>query len=203
MIIPIALTLVLSVIHYYFESYARHLEKYDIIFISFSSGLFITYIFLGMFPEIVRGFSIIGNNVFFLALWGFVILHIVEKFIYQHTNTAFLRLKRLVAVRTFGFFVNHFILGMALVFFFREGSTLTGYFSFIPILFHVTSASLLMEHLHHRVRETMIGKILSSGSIFIGPAFASKASGYIKEGGTGASVRTMIQYFRNVSSKKR
>lgn len=172
MIIPILLTLLLSVIHFYFEDYAKHLRRLDILFISFSSGLFISYIFLGMFPQIVSGHKVIGDFVYLLALWGFVILHIVEKYIYQHTNRAFVRLKRLVMVRTTGFFINHFILGMAIVFFFQAGSDLTGYFAFIPILFHTMTASLVSEHLHHRVRATMTGKILSSGSIFFGAIFA-------------------------------
>ena len=54
-IVPLILAFVLSIVHYYFEIYASHLKKLDTYFISFSSALFITYIFLSMLPEMVKG----------------------------------------------------------------------------------------------------------------------------------------------------
>ena len=76
-------------------------------------------------------------------------------------------------VRTSAFFINLFIIGMAMVFFFKFGKIALGYFSFIPILFHVVSSSMVVEHLHHRVRESLHGRILSSGSIFFGALLAA------------------------------
>jgi len=173
LLIPLTLTLVLSILHYYFEIYADHLRKFDTHFISFSSGLFITYIFLSMFPEMIRGIDFLGDNVYFIALWGFVLLHIAEKHVSRHTKNEYQRAKKLVLVRTTAFFINLFILGMALVFFFQFGRTALGYFSFIPVMFHVVSSSLVVEHLHHRVRESLHGRLLSSGSIFLGALVAA------------------------------
>ena len=172
-IVPLILAFVLSIVHYYFEIYASHLKKLDTYFISFSSALFITYIFLSMLPEMVKGITSLGDNIYFIALWGFVLLHIAEKHVSQHVTKEYVRAKRLVAVRTSAFFINLFIIGIAFVFFFKLGKTALGYFSFVPILFHVISSSLVVEHLHYRVRESRLGRILSSGSIFFGALLAT------------------------------
>jgi hypothetical protein len=126
-----------------------------------------------MFPEMIKGLEFLGDNIYFIALWGFVVLHIFEKHVSRYAKTEYKRAKELVAVRTTGFFINLFIIGMAMVFFFRLENISLGYFSFVPVLFHVISSSLVVEHLHHRVRESLHGKILSSGSIFFGALVAS------------------------------
>ena len=173
LLVPLILTFSLSLVHYYFEGYAHHLKRFDTVFISFSSGLFITYIFLSMFPEMVKGLDFLGQNIYFIALWGFVLLHIAEKHVSRHARNDYQRAKKLVLVRTSAFFINLFIIGMALVFFFKFGKVALGYFSFIPVLFHVISSSLVVEHLHHRVRESKYGRFFSSGSIFFGAIVAT------------------------------
>ena len=103
LVLPLLATFLLSTIHFYFEEYAHHLEKRAMQFISFSSGLFITYIFLSMLPEMMNGLMFLGDNVYFIALWGFVIFHIIEKYVARHTINSRMRLKRLVVVRTTAF----------------------------------------------------------------------------------------------------
>lgn len=121
-----------------------------------------------MLPEIFKGTAFIGNSIFLFAFWGFIAFHIAEKYIFQHVEKSRQRTKDLIILRTTGFFINHFILGVALVLFFKFGQTVLGYISIIPILFHTVSSSLVIEHLHKRVRETDFGKLMSSGSILFG-----------------------------------
>ncbi|MBT5021255.1 hypothetical protein HOK51_06115 [Candidatus Woesearchaeota archaeon] len=175
MIIPILLALFLSIIHFFFESYAHHLKKIDFSFISFSSGLFITYIFLSLFPELLTGHSLLGTNVFFIALWGFILFHILEQYVFKYIEDDRNKLKGIIGVRTSAFFINHVVLGLALVFFFKTGKITLGYFSIVPIFSHILSSSLIIEHLHHRVRETLLGRIISSGSLLLGAIIGSIA----------------------------
>ena len=170
--IPLALTFFFGLTHFFFEKYAHHLRRFDVAFTSFSAGIFISYIFLSMFPEIVRGTALVGDGIFFIFFWGFVLLHIGEKYIMQHTPDTERRMKRLTHIRTTGFFVNHFVLGIAVIFFFEIDKPVVAYISLIPIFYHMMSSSLLIEHLHRHVRETNIGRFLSSGSVFFGAVFA-------------------------------
>ncbi|MBT7903000.1 hypothetical protein HN587_03980 [Candidatus Woesearchaeota archaeon] len=172
MIIPLVLAFLLSITHFYFESYAHHLKKIDYSFISFSSGIFITYIFLTLFPEIIKGYELLDNNILFIALWGFILFHILEQYVFHHVSNKRSKLKGIIAVRTSAFFINHVVLGLTLVFFFETGKTMLALFSLVPIISHILSSSLIIEHLHHRIRETTFGKFLSSGSIFLGAILA-------------------------------
>jgi hypothetical protein len=167
------ITLAFTAVHFFFEDYVSHLRKYKIQFISFSSGLFITYIFLSMIPKIVEGTAVIGENVYFILLLGFVAFHIAEKYVFRHTVGKKNLTKRLTHIRTSGFFVNHFVLGIVLVLLFRFNNVSLIYLSVIPILFHIISSSLVIEYLHKKVRKSFIGRLFSSGSIFLGALFAS------------------------------
>ncbi len=168
--IPLGLTLLFGIIHFYFEDFLQHLKKYDLSFISFSSGIFIAYIFLSMFPRITDGVKDVGYGIFFIILWGFVIFHIAEKYVFQHTEGR-KKEKRLNDIRTIGFFINHIILGMSLTFFFKVDKPLVAYLALVPVFFHMLSSTIVIEHLHRHVRETIGGKILSSGSLFFGTVF--------------------------------
>ena len=170
---PLALTLFFSITHFFFEAYAHHLKKVDVAFTSFSSGIFISYIFLTMFPEVLNGSKILENGIYFIMLWGFVLLHIAEKYVMQHTDTTQKRMERLTHVRTASFFINHFLLGMALIFFFNIEKPIIALISLIPLFFHIISSSIIVEHLHRHVRETNLGKLLSSGAFFFGALFAA------------------------------
>jgi len=166
--IPLGITLLFGIVHFYFEEFLHHLKKFNLSFVSFSSGIFIAYIFLSLFPRISKGVMEVGDGIFFIILWGFVIFHIGEKYVFQHVIGKMKKRRRLNDIRTVGFFINHIILGMSLTFFFAFDQPLVAYFALIPIFFHMLSSTIAVEHLHRHVRETTGGKILSSGSLFFG-----------------------------------
>jgi len=130
--------------------------------------MFITYIFLTLFPELFKSRAHIGNNGLFIALWGFVTLYLTEKYVMQHVKNYFVQKARLIQIRMFGFLINHFMIGFALVFFFKEGPHIMGYVTAIPLTFHLFSSALLSEELHRKFQQTIIGKIISSLAILLG-----------------------------------
>lgn len=168
MLAPIIISLILSFIYFLSGAFFNRIKKAYLEITSFSSGMFISYIFLTLFPELFKSMAYLGNNGLFIALWGFVVLYIIEKYVMQHIKNYFVQRKRLLEIRMFGFFTNHFMLGFALVFFFKEGFPVMGYVTAIPLTFHMFSSALLSEELHRRFHETMLGKIVSSFTIFFG-----------------------------------
>ncbi|RME78731.1 hypothetical protein D6774_00160 [Candidatus Woesearchaeota archaeon] len=173
MIAPLIITLLIGFFIYGFDKLSPYFEHAHIRFISFSTGLFVTYLFLSMFPTMLRGREFLGNGVLFIFFWGFVVFHIAEKYVYQHSSSLRRRRSRLVRLRTLGFFVNHIILGIAVVFFFQTGQILLGYISFLPIIFHLMSSTLIVEHLHHKVRSNPLTHLLSYMSLFFGALIAT------------------------------
>ncbi len=168
MLAPIIISLFLSFVYFLSGTFFNYIRKAFLEITSLSSGVFISYIFLTLFPELFKSRVYLGNNGLFIALWGFVVLYIIEKYVMQHVKNYFVQKKRLLQIRMFGFFINHFMLGFALVFFFKAGIPVMGYVTVLPLTLHMFSSALLSEELHRKFHGTMIGKIVSSLAIFLG-----------------------------------
>ena len=157
---------VLSLVHYYSEKYSYQIERYHSELTSFSAGLFITYIFLYLLPELLEGMHYTGNNIFFLMLIGFVIYHLAEKYLYQHIRNKNELMRDLSELHIAGFFVNHFVTGMILFLALSTEDFLVGLLVFVPLLLHAFSSSLSLNHIDERVQYNKpIGMLLAASPI--------------------------------------
>jgi zinc transporter ZupT len=164
---------ILALVHFFSESYGKHQEKYHIHLISFSSGLFLSIILLQLLPEFFKGIVHIGENIFILLLAGFVLFHVSEKYVYQHIKNKNEMLQDLALLHAVGFFVNHFLVGIALFLVFQIESTVSGFLLFIPLLLHTFSSSLSLNHLDsHFRRKSFFGLVLPLAPVF-GVTFAT------------------------------
>ena len=84
MVVSIAFGTIIGIAHYFNELFSLKSEKYRNKIISFSAGISITYIFLHLLPEFIA--AQINRFIFLSILLGFVIFHLVEKYIYQHSS---------------------------------------------------------------------------------------------------------------------
>lgn len=164
---------ILSIIHYFSEKYSPEIEKFHDELVSFSSGLFITLLFVFFLPEFFRGREFIGNNIYLLLVLGFVTFHMAEKYIYQHVKNKNEMIKDLSEVHAFGFFVDHFVVGMALVFAFQTHSVLFGFSVFIVLLLHTMSSSISLTHIDDYFKQNKIVNILLALAPLGGVIFAS------------------------------
>jgi hypothetical protein len=60
------------------------LEKYRETAASFSGGLAMSYVFLHLIPELDKGFGVVGNRIYFIALIGFTLFFGLELLIARH-----------------------------------------------------------------------------------------------------------------------
>ena len=169
-VIPLILAFVLSVLHFISSGYAAQIKRHHTKIISFSAGIFISFIFLDALPEISFGSSIVGFNIYIILLAGFACFHVVEKYFYQHRTEHSDLVYRLKELHILGFFINHFILGFALVLFFELPGRLSvlGYAVFIPFALHTVSSALSLRYIIAGVVNTNIWKTVLSGSVFLG-----------------------------------
>jgi hypothetical protein len=116
MFIPLifVLAFILFLVNFFSELYGEKLEKHHSKLLSFSSGIFITYIFLYIFPEFFIGKQHLGNPIFALLLIGFIVFHLAEKYLYQHIKNKDILLQDLGELHVAGFFIDHFVVGIAL-----------------------------------------------------------------------------------------
>jgi len=173
MLIPFALAFILSAVHVFSEEYSRHVEKYHIHTISFSAGLFLGLIFLSLLPEALKGIEHVGENAFLLMAVGFVLFHLGEKYIYQHVKNKNELLQDLASIHALGFFINHFVIGIALFLVFSFESVFHGFLIFIPLLLHAFSSSLSLNHIDkHFNRKSLSGLVLPLSPV-LGVGFAA------------------------------
>src|SRR3989338_1774551 len=89
--------------------------------VSFSAGVAVSYIILSLFPEISSYALIDGKQIFIYALLGFVILNLIEQYVYKGVG----KLKNLPKyhkkVRIAYFFVYNLFVGVVLVSFASRG----------------------------------------------------------------------------------
>jgi zinc transporter ZupT len=159
MIVPLLLAVVLSIIHYYSYDLVERIEKNYQRLLSFSAGIFITFMILVMLPEITEGVRYIGDFIYIPILLGFVIYHVAEKYFYQHVKTKKALMIDLGGLHLFGFFIDHFLIGFALVLAFNIGN-LFGYFIFLPFLLFTFSSSVSLKRIYDRYRTKMTQYIL-------------------------------------------
>lgn len=163
---------ILSLINYFSEHYASRIEKYHVQIVSFSAGLFITFIFLDLLPEFFKGVELIGASGFLLLLLGFVVFHTGEKYIYQHIKNRRDLMQDLAAFHVLGFFVDHFIIGMALYLAFLVENIFVGIIIFIPLVLRVFSSSLSLNQIDEHLNMNTFFMLLIAAAPLFGTLFA-------------------------------
>lgn len=138
--------------------------------ISFAAGISIAYLFLNLLPHVYEAASILKNWLFIFLLLGFALVHLVEKYIYQHADMQNLT-KELKAVHTATFFLYYLIIGIVL-----NGKVQTdileGVLFIIPVTLHAGLSTSSLSEIHGKIKENSIIRILLSSAPLLGIVFA-------------------------------
>jgi hypothetical protein len=142
-LIPFVMAIVLGIVYHFANRVDLKKKQYYAAAISFSSGLSITYVLLSLFPDFTEGALVLSRVLYFSVLFGFIVHHISEKFIYlNHPKHDIIKL--LTLEEHVFYFIYHFILGILIVFFTKE-SIIDSLLFFIPILAYTLISSLATE----------------------------------------------------------
>ncbi len=132
---------------------------------SFGVGFVITYIFLELIPH-----SIPDNGdtdlFFFFILLGFVIFHLLEKYIYQHAKGKTLR-KELREEHMAVFSLYHILVGMSVMFFLQR-NIVEGIFFFIPLVLHDVLSSASIKYMYTPMKRRKLFKFIFSATTLVG-----------------------------------
>lgn len=147
------------------ESIVKLCGRHYLRIISFSAGISITYLFLDLIPQ----FSIKAvrlNRLLFLSLLaGFVAIHLVEKYIYQHSPRQRIEKQLGLENQTISFFY-HFILGIIILDFSKE-SLKEAILLFIPVLVFTAVSTLPLN----RHPDKKVNAVVSTSTV-LGVIFA-------------------------------
>lgn len=145
-LIALGLGLAIAFIHFLGEnikipSGSRHFRL-----ISFAAGVSIGYLFLDLLPQTYHAAERLQESVFLVLLLSFSIVHLVEKYFYQHAKNEALQ-KRLKSLHTATFFLYYFLIGSVLQSL-VQGEIFQGILFVIPVALHagLIGASLAEVH---------------------------------------------------------
>lgn len=160
--------IVLSFMHFAWESLAQKLRKYKMAILSFGFGASSAYIFLQLLPELYSGITPLNISAFILVLLGFAITHLMERYTYQfNKKNKDVFLKEVAAEHSIAFFAYHFLLGIILVNFIDLDIS-KGVFFFIPLLFYTMVSSLSLGEIHYDISRNVFYKAILSSSSLMG-----------------------------------
>ncbi|MDP7324481.1 MAG: hypothetical protein QF632_06995 [Candidatus Woesearchaeota archaeon] len=158
--------ILMAIAIYFSEKFTTKFSEHHVRMLSLSAGISITYIFLDLFPQFNASVIATDQRLFLSVLVGFVLLHLVEKHIYQHTSKD-VRKRELALADSSISFIYHFIIGMLIVYLTNQ-SAVSGVLFFLPILFYSTLSTLPVDP----TSDTTVRLILSSSTL-LGILFAT------------------------------
>ena len=171
MTIAILLSLFLGVAHFWNEKLFFKKKEIKAKTMSFVAGVSIAYVFLYLLPDLYKGVAYINQWIFIFILLGFSLIHVLEKYFYQHVKGEE-RLLRLKEAHFFIFFLYYFIIGIILVEF-LETNLWKGLLFFVPIAFYAAISRISFEEIHIHLREQKFFRILLALAALSGVLSAS------------------------------
>lgn len=171
MLIAVLLSLILGAIHFWNEKIFFRKEAIKAKTMSFIAGASVAYVFLYLLPDLYKGVAHINQWIFIFILLGFSLVHLLEKYSYQHIKGEEL-LFRFKEIHFFIFFLYYFVIGIILVSF-LELSVIKGLLLFVPILFYAAVSRVSFAEVHIHIREQKLFRILLALAALFGVLSAS------------------------------
>ena len=155
----------MSISHFFSENILKIFKRYENHLISFSAGISLTYLFLNLFPEFSQRIAKGDEFIFISILIGFVVFHLIEKYIYKNTKND-KKLEELAIEDSVISFIYHFIIGMIMVSFFNKG-VYEGILFFIPAMFYTGVNTLPVDMTKSKIIKTVLSFSTLLGILFV------------------------------------
>ncbi len=166
LILAAILAFTLGIIQFFSEQIVQTCGKYYTHVLSFSAGISITYVFVDLFPRFSTDVVNTNQFLFVTVLIGFIFIHLIEKYVYQHSSDQMIS-NRLSSLNQFTSVFYHVVLGIV-IFGFSEEGVIKTLLLFIPIAIFTGVSTLPVERhssslIHFFVSlSTLAGVIIAS-----------------------------------------
>ena len=169
MMLPLALGVLFGLTHYFNEFILPKFATVRASLISFTSGVAISYIFLELFPLMIKTTGTFHNSLFLMVLVGFASYHVLEKYVYQHASREKLDME-LKEVHSTAYFFYYFVVGILLVDFASAGSSMVLLF-FVPLYLNTLLGSFSFETIDEGIRGHYLMRFVLSMPVILGVLF--------------------------------
>jgi hypothetical protein len=84
LLISLVVVVIMALVHVLGEIFSEHIERFHIELRSFGAGLMVGTFFLEILPQLAVGETYLSSFIYLPFLGGFVLIHVLEKLVYQH-----------------------------------------------------------------------------------------------------------------------
>jgi hypothetical protein len=150
-IAPFGIAVALTVVHFLGEVVSDRIEEWHAELVSLGAGLMVGTFFLEIMPQLGVGATVLGHFAYLALLVGFLLIHLLEKAVYQHPVSE----ARIAIDATWfevaGLVVYQFVVGIIIVLFFEAYGDLA-IVLILPFFVRTFANSVSLSHINERVR---------------------------------------------------
>lgn len=160
---PLVVAVAIAFFHFIGEKISEHIERFHIELLSFGAGLMVGTFFLEILPQIRVGETHLQNFIYVAFLLRFVLVHILEKLVYQHAAGESEFAQDVTRFEAAGLVAYGLLVGVIIAFFFEAYGGLA-YFILAPFFVRAFALSVYSKHINEKIG-SRINRILQT----IGP----------------------------------
>ena len=159
-------TLAIISVHIIGEKFSKHIERFHRELLSFGAGLMVGIFFLEILPHIALGVEFLGQFVYVFLLAGFILIHILEKYVYQHARSKQEIAKDIILFEKAGLAAHGFFIGFFIAVYFEAFEQLA-YLIVAPFFIRTFAVSVSSAHISEK-NESRLYTFLKNSPFMIG-----------------------------------
>lgn len=163
---PFAVAVAIVLLNFVGQKFSEHIERFHMELLSFGAGLMVGIFFLEILPQIGVGETHLGPFIYVTVLLGFVLVHVLEKLVYQHAAGESELAKDVTRFEAAGLMAYGLLVGVIVVVFLEAYGDLA-YFVLIPFFVRAFVLSVYSKHINERTGSGF-SRVLQSVSPVIG-----------------------------------
>ena len=170
MVLAVLFGLILTIVHFFSQRLDIRYTRNRMKNLSFTAGIFITYLFLEFFPLLFQTDFYLTRLSLLFVLIGFGLFHTIQKYEYKHSSRKKLR-KDIRNLHSIAFFIYHFVVGIILVNI-TQVNPIKGILFLIAVFSFTILSSISIKEIHPIVRRRRLVMASLSLSPLLGALLA-------------------------------
>ena len=163
---PLAVAVAIALCHILGEKISEHIERFHIELLSFGAGLMVGTFFLEILPQITVGETYLSRFIYVTFLVGFVLIHVLEKLVYQRAAGEREIAKDVTRFEAAGLAAHGLLVGVIIAVFFEAYGDLA-YFILAPFFVRAFALSVYSKHINEKIG-SMLNRVLQSVGPVVG-----------------------------------
>jgi len=157
---PVTVAVAMAFFHVLGERFSEHIERFHIELLSFGAGLMVGTFFLEILPRIMDGETYLSHFVYVTFLVGFVLVHVLEKLVYQHAAGKSEFAKDVTRFEAIGLAAYGLLVGIIIAVFFETYGDLA-YLILAPFFVRAFALSVYSRHINEKI-SNILNRVLQT-----------------------------------------